>query len=120
MSLKLHKTIELFEYEPTNSPNSLVQDWPIYSYKRKQVLFHEGHPALGVYFIESGRAKISKLGLSGRPYILFLAGPGDFLNAECILGSEEFETSAEMLEDGRIAFIEKDRLNALLQENHPH
>ncbi|HKY64543.1 MAG TPA: Crp/Fnr family transcriptional regulator [bacterium] len=97
----------------------LLKGRSFFPVRRKQVLFHEGHPALGVYYLEAGRAKVYKTGCNGRPYILFFAGSAELLNAECILESGEFATSAEMLEDGRVVFIERERLLSLVGDSLP-
>ena len=77
------------------------------AFNRKQVVFCEGHPALGIFCIRSGRVKVSKMGYNGRPHILHISGQGEILNAECAFGSEAFTSTGEMMEEGSIAFIER-------------
>ncbi|HKX11992.1 MAG TPA: cyclic nucleotide-binding domain-containing protein, partial [bacterium] len=114
--LLLYKNQENLGDFGKESFEAIFQKHSIYAVKRKHVLFHEGHPALGLYFVASGRVKIFKFGRNGRPYILFFAGPGDLLNVESAYGGE-CTTSGEMLEDGRVGFIEKEKFNSLVGSN---
>lgn len=115
--LLLYKNQEIFSNSCKDPFEAFFQETSIYDFKRKQVLFREGHPALGLYFVESGRVKVYKFGRNGRHYILFFAGPGEVLNPESVYGGDEFTTSGEMLEDGRIGFIEREKFNSLVRSN---
>jgi len=113
----MQNSLQMVENKPLDPIESLFNSAPIFQFKRKQVLFHEGHPALGIYYLKSGHAKIYRMGANGRPYILFLACAGDILNAECAFGGGEFTTSAEMLVDGDVAFIEREKFNGMLGQS---
>ncbi len=45
-----------------------------------EVIFLEGDPSRGLWIIEDGNVKITKLSLEGNEYILHLLGPGDSFN----------------------------------------
>ncbi len=99
---------------------SLLQEKAVlHPYKKKQTVYYEGHPALGVYCVHSGRIKVYKIGSNGKAHILFIANRGDFLGIECIFGGEDFTSSGEMLEDGVVAFIDRQKFFELTHENPP-
>lgn len=45
-----------------------------------EIIFLEGEPSAGLWFLESGRVKAYKLSPDGQEYILRLFGPGDTFN----------------------------------------
>jgi CRP/FNR family transcriptional regulator len=100
-----------------NDSSPLDGKMALRSYKKKQALLYEGHPALGVFFLQSGRIKIYKMGCNGRPHILFIARRGDFLGIESVLRGEDFSSSAEMLEDGVVGFMSREKFTELLLNN---
>ncbi len=89
----------------------------LHPYKKKQTIYYEGHPALGVYCVYSGRIKVYKIGANGKPHILFIANRGDFLGIESVLAGEDFSSSGEMLEDGLVAFIYQQKFFEMIRDN---
>ena len=45
-----------------------------------EVLFLEGEPCAGLFIVQSGRVKISRMSPEGREHILHFAGPGEAFN----------------------------------------
>lgn len=54
-------------------------------YDPSQVVFLEGEPCAGLGFVQEGWVKAVKMSPSGREQIVRLAGPGEVLNASCVL-----------------------------------
>lgn len=91
-----------------------------FTYFRKgQRVITEGHMIIGLYFISSGKVKVSTAWAGEKEQIIRFAGTGD------ILGYRGFGTdtikhyliSVTALEDSLICFIEKSLLNELLTKN---
>ena len=76
-------------------------------YRKKQSLYYEEAPASGVYVVRSGQVKVFKTGPEGKELILRIAKPGDLLGVESVLSGRVHGSSAEMLEDGEVAFVDK-------------
>ena len=49
-------------------------------YAAGETIFLEGDPATGLFVLENGVVKISRVSLEGREYIMHLVGPGDSFN----------------------------------------
>jgi len=49
-------------------------------YAASETIFLEGDPAIGLFVLEKGLAKISRVSLDGREYIMHLVGPGETFN----------------------------------------
>ena len=79
-----------------------------HSYRARQVLFHEGTPALGFHIGCAGRVKISKADSNGREQILRIANPGEVLGEETLLDGSSYAATAEALEDCHTAFTKRD------------
>lgn len=87
-------------------------------YKRKQVIFHENIPANGIYLIHSGIVKIYKSDALGKEYILQLQGSGDVLGLEDVVLDAGHCTTAEMVVDGMVSFLDRQTIMSLLNSQH--
>jgi len=87
------------------------------TYKKREILFHEGDYAGSVYFIESGRVKTFKVNKDGKEFTTGLFGKGDIIGHIAVLQqSDQFE-SAIAMEDARVCKISSDDFNELLFRN---
>ncbi len=87
-------------------------------YKPRQVVFHEGTPAAGLYVLCSGAVKLYQSGRLGREHILAVTAPGDVLG-ELPLGSEAcYSESAEVLVESQLCYLPRANLLEFI-ETHP-
>jgi CRP-like cAMP-binding protein len=87
-------------------------------YKRRQVIFHEGTPATGLYVLCHGAVKLFQSDRFGRDYILDVAKPGDILGELPPDASEPYSVSAEALTDSQVCYLPRERLVPFIQV-HP-
>lgn len=85
------------------------------TYKKKQVLFHEGTRPLGVFCISSGRVKVYRIGLDGKEQIIKISGAGDLLGYKALISDQHYLLSGEALEDSVVCFIPKEDFLELLK-----
>jgi CRP-like cAMP-binding protein len=52
--------------------------------RKKQRIFSEGEKADAVYFVRSGKVKITVLSPTGKEAVLALLGPQEFFGEECL------------------------------------
>jgi CRP-like cAMP-binding protein len=76
-------------------------------YKKGQTLYFQGNPAFGLYCINSGKIKISKVGSDGREIIIGIAGPADVLGHLNLYSNENYTSTATVIEDAHICFLDK-------------
>jgi CRP-like cAMP-binding protein len=69
------------------------EHWP-----KRRVIMLPGRESDRVYVLLNGRVKISLHNDSGRELTLFLLGPGDVFNLECLLDRQKQEILAQSLE----------------------
>lgn len=87
-------------------------------YKARQVIFHEGTPAGGLYILCHGAVKLYQSDRFGRDHILGVSGPGDVLGELPVDPTESYSTSAEALTESQLCYLPRERLVQFIQV-HP-
>ena len=87
------------------------------SYKRGEVLYHEGNRINGFYCIKGGIIKIFKTGFDGKEQIIRFAKQGDIIAYRSVLSNEPACTSAKVIEDSSVCFIPSEILSKLVKSN---
>lgn len=85
-------------------------------YKRRQVIFHEGTPANGLYILCSGAVKLYQSDRFGHDHILDIAVPGDVLGELPGDPAEPYSSSAEALADSQLCYLPRERLVPLIAQ----
>ena len=67
-------------------------------YQKGEVIFQEGAGPKGIYCIESGKVKVSQLGLDGKDQILHLAKDGDVMGYRATLSGDLFSSELKKIE----------------------
>lgn len=85
-------------------------------YKKGMIIFMEGEPGDALYFVRTGRIKLSKMQEDGREQILHYVQDGDIFAEVLLFDGGTFPATAEVMEDAEIGIINnKDLDNALRQ-----
>lgn len=87
------------------------------TYKKGQILFHEGTRPMGIFCINKGKVKIYRLGSDGKEQIITIATSGDVLGYKAMLSEEHYSVSGETLEDCNICFIPRTNFLEILEES---
>jgi len=87
-------------------------------YKPRQVVFHEGTPATGLYVLCHGTVKLYRSDRFGRDYIIDVATPGAILGELGRDDGDTYASSAEALTEAQLAFLPRERLMRFI-ERHP-
>ncbi len=83
---------------------------------RHHLLFAPGVPSESIYFIDTGRVRLTRLSPDGRTVILALLGPGDFIG-EAAWESGEHDSYGETLEESRIYQLSREAFENLVRQN---
>jgi CRP-like cAMP-binding protein len=86
------------------------------TYKKGNTIFYQGNPPFGLYCVNSGKIKISKIGNDGKESIIRIAQPGDVLGHRSLFSDENYNATATTLEDAAICFIDKKFIYKAIQE----
>ena len=86
--------------------------------KKGTLLFEEGQPVKGIYFIYEGKAKVHKKWGTDKELILRVAGKGAILGHRGLGKSTVYPVSGTALEPVTLCFIDLDFFQATLKVNH--
>ncbi len=86
-------------------------------YKKDQVVFHENVFPIGLFCINTGAIKLSKIFSTGKEQILRIARPGDFIGYRSLITNDPYSVTATALEDSTICLIPKSEFQELMRTN---
>jgi len=85
----------------------------------KQLAFSQGDPAESVFYIQSGRIRISVIAKTGKEATVALLGPGEFCGEECIASSQPVRVaSASALTPCVLLKIDRAEMARVLHQEH--
>lgn len=94
--------------QKTGKVNLTSDERDVDTYNKKHVLYREGQRPRGVYYVVSGKVKISKTNQDGKEFIIAIHGPGDFFGYTSVLEDVNYKEEAEILEETRLMFIPRE------------
>jgi CRP/FNR family transcriptional regulator len=86
--------------------------------KKSTVIFEEGDPVKGIYFIYEGKAKVHKKWGADKELILRIAGKGAILGHRGLGKSTVYPMSGTALEPVTLCFFDLDFFQSTLKVNH--
>src|SRR3989338_299264 len=86
-------------------------------YKKKQTIFYEGNPVLGLFCIRSGKIKLYKSNPEGKQQILRILKKGDTIGQSSLFSNQPLQTTAEAIEDSEVCFLDKAGFLLILRNN---
>lgn len=95
----------------------LDEEKTTHRFRRGGIIFQEGTPALGVYCIHSGLAKLYKTGDGGEPLVIRLLKPGEIVGCRPMLSDEPYAATAEAVADTTVCIIPRETLRRLLDQS---
>lgn len=103
------KTLSKEDFEKYLAAKKLI------SFEKGDVIFEDGETPKGVYFLNSGTAKLSKQGVYGKEQILRFIKEGDLIGYRSLLCGENFQAKAEAMTDMETVFLPSDVFLHLLE-----
>jgi CRP-like cAMP-binding protein len=85
-------------------------------YRENQHIAHEGNVVLGLFFIQSGKAKVISSGLAGKTQVVRLTKQGDIIGHRGY-GGDKYPIGAVALEESTICFIDNDTIYKAFMDN---
>ncbi len=87
------------------------------SFRKGQVVMHEGARPQGIYCIHKGKLKLYKIGTEGKEQILRFATNGDLIGYRSILSDQPISASITALEDTYACYIPKSSFFEVIEQN---
>ncbi|MBK5197269.1 MAG: Crp/Fnr family transcriptional regulator [Methyloceanibacter sp.] len=95
------------DFDPKAFLAEAAEGQTIAKYQNHQVIFTQGDRADAVFYLETGKVKVTVLSQQGKEAVLALLGSGDFFGEGCMTGQTQRMTSAVAMEECTIARLEK-------------
>jgi len=83
-------------------------------YRPRQVIFHEGTPAAGLYVLCHGAVKLYQSDRFGRDHIVGIAAPGDVLGEVPAEDGATYSLSAEALVESQARYVPREHLQDII------
>lgn len=87
------------------------------TFKKNEYIFNAGEETQGLFFIDSGKVKVTYKQFDGSDRLIRLATTGDVLGHRGFGGNWTYPISAKVLEDTEISFMSIDTFNTLARIN---
>ncbi|HUM06842.1 MAG TPA: Crp/Fnr family transcriptional regulator [Terriglobales bacterium] len=78
-----------------------------------EMVFSEGEPCAGMYFVESGHIRLFKTSAGGREQVLSIEGPGGSVAELPVFDGGNYPASVSAIEDSTLLFLSKQDFQAL-------
>lgn len=94
-----------------------TEDQKVKVYKKKENIYREGDYPRGMFYVNKGSVKISKVHGYGKELIVALLKKGDYFGYTSLLEEKNYSESAQTMEDSEITFIAKEEFFNLVYKN---
>jgi CRP-like cAMP-binding protein len=88
----------------------------ISKYRPQDVIFHQGDPADSVFYVQSGKVKLSVTSASGKEAVIAVLGNGDFFGEGSLISQPVRLATATSLEECTLDRIDKSKMLRVLHE----
>lgn len=92
-----------------------IQNTNITTYKKKQVVYEEGHHPVQLFYIKKGIVKTFKCNAEGKELITGIHGEGEYLGYVALLEDTVYKDVAVAVEYSELAVIPKDEFELLME-----
>jgi CRP-like cAMP-binding protein len=106
---------DLFESLDPRELRDLEASTPARTADKGQLVYLSGDRSEAVFFLVSGRVKLSRLSTSGKEFILVILEPGSFFEETGVLDERPRETMAEALETSTFLAVQASAFRGLLK-----
>jgi CRP/FNR family transcriptional regulator, cyclic AMP receptor protein len=85
-------------------------------YRKGQIIFSQGDPADAVFYIESGKVKLTVVSKQGKEAVVAMLGTNDFFGEGCLAGQAQRIATAATMTYSVIVRLEKTAIVRAIQE----
>jgi CRP-like cAMP-binding protein len=86
-------------------------------YKKRQLIYSEGHHPIRLYYLKKGRVKVFKTNEDGKELIIHIVNEGEFFGHIAMLEESTYKENAEAIEESEVAAIPKNEFDELMRTN---
>ncbi len=115
--MALLQRIPLFSDMPGEQVQPLVAALEQRTYRKGQIILHEGEPGDSLFIILSGRVRIYTLSPEGHELSVWICDPGDFFGEMALLSGEPRSASAEAMQRTQVLVLHRHAFHHHLLSN---
>ena len=115
--LKKQQKVEDHRLIDGGSFDQIFKQKMVKKYSTKDLIFRDGDSALNLFYLHSGKVKVTKMNNDGKEAVIDLCKPGDFFGYWSVLEQIDHTNSAECLEESEIWLIPGEDLRSLITDN---
>ncbi len=86
-------------------------------YRKNMFIFTEGESGEAVYFVKTGKVKISKMVEDGREHVLHIMQEGDIFGEVVLFNGGNYPATSEVIEDAEVGILRNEDLENLMRQN---
>jgi CRP/FNR family transcriptional regulator, cyclic AMP receptor protein len=84
------------------------------AYRAQQIVYRQGDPADAVFYIQTGKAKVTVFSDQGKEAVVAVLGPGDFFGEGCLAGQSLYLATVTVLTESAITRIPKTEIVSII------
>ncbi len=107
-----------FKYLNKEQTDLLNYEKSCSTYKKGEIIYHEGNKNANVYCVNDGILKLYKTGIDGKEQIIKFAKQGDLIGFRSILSNESSCTTAKVIEEAVLCSISSKLFMQLIKQNN--
>lgn len=103
-------------FDPVAYLGTAAKDRVISSYKKKAIIFKQGDDANSIFYIRSGKIKITVLSAEGNEAVVGILGVDEFVGEGCLIGQQKRLTMASAMTDCTVMQVSKTEIQRVLKD----
>jgi CRP/FNR family transcriptional regulator, cyclic AMP receptor protein len=97
----------LTSFDPKSFLAHVGEGRSITRFRKGQIVFSQGDPADAVFYVQSGKAKVTVVSEQGKEAVVTVLGKGDFFGEGCLAGQTQRIATVATMADSVIARLER-------------
>lgn len=118
MNIQYLKQVPVFAGLPEEQLVQIDRNTIERRYRRNAIIFMEGEPGEGFYYVKSGKVKIIKATDDGREHIIKIQNPGDIFAEVLLFNNQPYPATAVAVEESCVGMIKNTDLERLVLSNN--
>ncbi len=95
----------------------LSENSKIYSFRKNEIIHHEGDEPTHMMMLVSGKLRVYKGGVGNKNQIIRMLKPYDFFGYRAIIAGDKYNTSVSTCEAAEVYFVKRDAFLQLIKQN---
>jgi len=105
-------------FDPRSFLSKVGEGRSIGKYRKDQIVFSQGDPADAVFYIQSGKVKVTVVSEQGKEAVVAILGADNFFGEGCLAGQPVRMGSATAITPSVILLVAKEKMVRLLHKQH--